>query len=241
MRWIYISSHLDDAVFSFGGGIYEQTKSGIEVEVWTLFSGFPDGGTASPLAEKLHFEWGFHSGMEAVQSRRAEDFVALNILGARPVHFGFSDCVYRKNVQGEWLYSDTFVQPDPFDSELVNRMTTALAERMFPGDQIVSPLAIGGHVDHVITRQAVENLGSTPLYYLDIPYILDNPSAAHPVLLDMQADVFSISNEGMKAWQKAAAAYGSQIPMEFENIRKMKKSILSYGREGVSLLRPRVG
>lgn len=41
MRWIYISPHLDDAVLSAGGLIYEQTRAGHEVEIWTFMCGFP--------------------------------------------------------------------------------------------------------------------------------------------------------------------------------------------------------
>ena len=35
MRWVYLSPHLDDAVFSAGGLIYEQAQGGLPVEIWT--------------------------------------------------------------------------------------------------------------------------------------------------------------------------------------------------------------
>ena len=41
MRWIYLSPHLDDAVFSAGGLIYEQTQAGTPVEIWTIMCGDP--------------------------------------------------------------------------------------------------------------------------------------------------------------------------------------------------------
>ncbi|NTU55874.1 MAG: PIG-L family deacetylase, partial [Anaerolineales bacterium] len=49
MRWIYLSPHLDDAVLSAGGLIYEQTRSGTPVEIWTFMCGVPSGTEFSPF------------------------------------------------------------------------------------------------------------------------------------------------------------------------------------------------
>ncbi|MBA4379671.1 MAG: PIG-L family deacetylase, partial [Anaerolinea sp.] len=58
MRWIYISPHLDDAVLSCGGLIWEQSHAGTQVEIWTVCTGDPPEGPLSPFAEVLHAEWG---------------------------------------------------------------------------------------------------------------------------------------------------------------------------------------
>ena len=42
MRWIYISPHLDDAVLSAGGLLYDQAQKGIPVEIWTVVCGYPE-------------------------------------------------------------------------------------------------------------------------------------------------------------------------------------------------------
>jgi LmbE family N-acetylglucosaminyl deacetylase len=52
MRWIYLSPHLDDAVFSAGGLIYEQTQAGIPVEIWTFMCGDPHLG-----AKTVYFDY----------------------------------------------------------------------------------------------------------------------------------------------------------------------------------------
>ena len=54
MRWIYISPHLDDAVLSAGGLIYEQTRAGMDVEIWNFMCGFPPSEELSPYAQILH-------------------------------------------------------------------------------------------------------------------------------------------------------------------------------------------
>src|SRR5215212_8855307 len=96
MRWIYLSPHLDDAVLSAGGLIYEQTRSGNAVEIWTFMCGYPPPGEVSPFAEQNHTQWGFPSAEEATSARRAEDQNAAAIIGAQVLHFDFLDCIYRR-------------------------------------------------------------------------------------------------------------------------------------------------
>ncbi len=238
MRWIYISPHLDDAVLSAGGLIFEQARAARRgrVEIWTLVCGFPNDEDLSPFAQVLHFQWGFTSAEETVRSRRAEDDRAAEIMGAKAVHFDeFPDCVYRRGRDGNWLYGDIFVPPHADEADLPAQMTAALAARLERGDKLVCPLAIGGHVDHVIVRRAVEGLGRPLWYYADIPYLLNNPSALDPIKSTMQAKRQKVTSAGLAAWQDGIAAYASQIPMLFESPEKMRAAIASYGQKGVRL------
>src|SRR5512138_2334960 len=127
MRWIYLSPHLDDAVFSAGGLIYEQTQAGVPVEVWTFMSGYPGEENVSPFAQVLHFQWGFSSAEETVRMRRAEDEQATGLLGAKPVHFDFMDCVYRRGANGEWLYFDLFVPPYPEEAWIPEKIAETIS------------------------------------------------------------------------------------------------------------------
>src|SRR6185436_21064645 len=104
MRWIYLSPHLDDAALSAGGLIYDQTQSGMPVEIWTFMCGDPHLKEYSPLTQTLHTQWGFADAQETVRGRRQEDHQAANILGAKAVHFDFLDCIYRRDKNGKWLY-----------------------------------------------------------------------------------------------------------------------------------------
>src|ERR1041384_8059478 len=112
MRWIYLSPHLFDAALSAGGLIYDQTQSGIPVEIWTFMAGAPHNAEYFPLARMLHTNLGFAGVNAAVRGRRQEDQNAANILGAKAVHFDFLDCIYRRGSDGNWLYLDKiFIQP----------------------------------------------------------------------------------------------------------------------------------
>ena len=231
MRWIYISPHLDDAILSAGGLIYDQARAGNEVEIWTMVCGYPNEQEASPFARELHEKWGFHSIEETIRSRREENRLAAKIVGARDVYFDFIDCIYRRGRDGKWLYeANTFVPPQPDDDGIPTRMTQSLLERLKPDDVIVCPLAIGGHTDHVIVRRAVENLNRLLFYYADIPYLLDNASALDPIKNMMRSKRQWISAKGLSAWQDGSAAYASQITLEFESQKKMRRAIARYGR-----------
>jgi LmbE family N-acetylglucosaminyl deacetylase len=234
MRWIFISPHLDDAILSAGGLIFERARAGDAVEIWTLACGFPPDGESSPLAQTLHTQWGFRSAEDAIRSRRAEDQRAAAIVDASVHHFDFLDCIYRRDAAGDWLYpQNTFIPLHRDDENLPALMTTALAERLQSDDMVLCPLALGGHVDHVIVRRAVENLKHPPLYYADFPYLLTDP--ALKAAGQMQPQRQSITLKGLAAWQKSASSYASQIAMEFETPWKMRWQIAVYWQRGISL------
>jgi LmbE family N-acetylglucosaminyl deacetylase len=237
MRWIYISPHLDDAVLSAGGLIHDQTREGQHVEIWTLVCGFPTEAELSPFAQVLHFQWGFSSAEETVRKRRLEDEHAASVVGAQTVHFdGFPDCIYRRDSVGEPLYPmEVFAPRHPADEDLPARITAALVERLKPDDVVVCPLGIGGHVDHLIVRKAVEGLGRPLRYYADVPYVLDHPSELEPATRSMKANRHKVSKEGIAAWASGIATYTSQLSMLFETSEKMQEAIEKYARDGICL------
>jgi LmbE family N-acetylglucosaminyl deacetylase len=237
MRWIYISPHLDDAVLSAGGLIHDQTRVGTRVEIWTLVCGFPPEADLSPFAQVLHFQWGFSSAEETVRSRRAEDKRAAFIVGAITVHFDdFPDCIYRRGADGEPLYPlDVFVDPHSAEADLPPKMTAALSSRLEPDDVLVCPLGIGGHVDHITVRKAVEELGRPLWYCADVPYLLDHPEALGPLTNGARAEIRKASSAGLSAWQDGIAAYASQISTLFDSPEAMREAIGRYGREGIHL------
>ncbi len=236
MRWIYISPHLDDAILSAGGLIHDQARDGERVEIWTVVCGFPREATLTPYAQLLHFQWGFSSAEETVRLRRAEDERAAAIVGAKTVHFDFPDCIYRRGANDESLYPmDVFVPPHPAEADLPAKMTAKLAKRLQPDDVLVCPLGIGGHADHVIVRQAVEGLNRPLLYYADVPYVLNHPSARETFTRLMTAERRDVSSGGLLVWVAGIASYASQISTLFENPLKMKEAMGIYGGEGFSL------
>jgi LmbE family N-acetylglucosaminyl deacetylase len=241
MRWIYISPHLDDAVLSAGGLIYDQVRSGIPVEIWTILAGYPPEGEISQFAQLQHFMWGFPSAEAAVSARRQEDRNAAAILGAQTVHFDFLDCIYRRGSNGEWLYSDISVPSHEEDAAFPGQIAEAILDRVQPDDVVVCQLAVGSHVDHVLVRQGVEKTSLHLLYDIDIPYYLSKPEELGPQSSGMKESVHSITDLGLEAWQRAVVEYKSQLPLFGEYMYTPEKAgealrIYREKRGGISIL-----
>jgi len=241
MRWIYLSPHLDDAVFSAGGLIYDQTKSGIPVEIWTFMAGTPTDTEFSPFAQLLHAQWGFASAEEAVRERREEDRQAAAIVGATVQHFDFLDCIYRRGNNGEWLYLGISFAPQPEDDELPQQIADAISPRLLPDDVLVCQLGVGSHVDHVLVRKAAELLDRPLIYDIDVPYILTKSEELEPKSVGMMEKTYRITEAGLKSWLDAAVTYKSQLAAlgeAMETPEKARESIQAYWEEwkGIRLL-----
>jgi LmbE family N-acetylglucosaminyl deacetylase len=160
--------------------------------------------------------------------RRSEDVAAARVLGAIAYHFDILDCIYRRSSEGDWLYPDVLVPPHASEAALPDEIAALLRPGFKPDDIVVSPLAIGRHVDHVLVREAVERLGHPLLYYADIPYTLNHPEILEQATDGLSTTFYSISNEGLCAWQEGIIAYASQISMLFITKARMQTEIRSY-------------
>ena len=212
MRWIYLSPHLDDAALSAGGLIYEQTQSGIPVEIWTFMCGDPHLVEYSPFAQSLHVQWGFADAVETIYKRRIEDTNAANILGAKVLHFDFLDCIYRRDAQGNWLYPEgVFGTIRPEDADLPAQIAAAITPRLQPDDVLVCQLGVGSHVDHVLVRQAAELLGRPLIYDIDMPYFLYKSNEFGEKAAGMKESTRRITEASLEPWIEAVIAYKSQL------------------------------
>jgi LmbE family N-acetylglucosaminyl deacetylase len=241
MRWIYLSPHLDDAVLSSGGLVYEQTQAGIPVEIWTCMCGDPHLVECSPFAQELHARWGFSSAEETIHARREEDQIAASIVGATVLHFDFLDCIYRRDKNGDWLYSEISVPPHEADADYPAQIASAISARLNPDDVLVCQLALGSHVDHVIVRRAAELLGRPLRYVVDVPYIFYKPHELEPKAAGMGESTQRIGEAGLTRWVEAVWAYKSQFPVlgeKFDTPKKAEQAIRNYWaeRQGIRVL-----
>jgi LmbE family N-acetylglucosaminyl deacetylase len=241
MRWIYLSPHLDDAVFSAGGLIYEQTQAGIPVEIWTFMCGYASEGDVSPFAQLLHAQWGAITAGEATSMRRAEDQSAAAILGASSLHFDFLDCIYRRAADGEWLYSDVFLPPRPEDAGIPSQIAETLSAHLREDDIVVCQLALGSHVDHVLVREGAALLGRPLLYDIDLPYIFYHPEELEQKSAGMKESIHFITEAGVNHWKRAAVEYKSQLGTlgeAFDTPETAQASIQAYWAErgGIRIL-----
>jgi LmbE family N-acetylglucosaminyl deacetylase len=238
---VYLSPHLDDAVFSCGGLIARQISSGDDVQVVTLFAGDPPVGELTPFAYELHRRWGGEGSPMGL--RRAEDLVACGRLGASVVHLGFSDAVYRRAADGRALHPDSeslFATPSPEEEPLVDAIADALERSVAHEAEVYLPLGIGGHVDHRLTRRAGERAGHPLWYYRDIPYALsDSPRLIEPPPAGVHEALVTLAETEIDVWAIAAGEYHSQISSFWPDVEALDADLRAYHDRvgGLPLLR----
>jgi LmbE family N-acetylglucosaminyl deacetylase len=191
-----VSPHLDDVAFGCGQLIAEANGS----VVVTVFTGTPDHGEPSTWDRRL----GFRDAASAMAQRLAEDDVAMERLGARPVRLGFLDHAYRRTAH-----------PAPTVHDIADRIA-ALSRDIAPRDVAV-PLGLG-HPDHVVTaracRVALRQSAVRCVVYAEQPYDARRELVAR-ACREWRADGFRLSplpsrDAGLRKGQ-AAAAYSSQL------------------------------
>jgi LmbE family N-acetylglucosaminyl deacetylase len=213
-HWIFLSPHPDDVVYSCGGLIWELTARGDRIDIWTLFDADPPEGALSSYAEGLHARW--NAGREAMSVRRSEDEHACKRLDVTVFHFSFPECIYRRDTSsGDWHIhgdEDLFQPLSDADGVWVNRLAERLRESLSKNTNLVSPLSMGGHIDHRLTRAAAEKIELPLWYYADYPYAArENIRMREWIGRAKVSFCLRISGPGLKAWQEASAAYRSQI------------------------------
>ncbi len=239
---VYLSPHLDDAVFSCGGLMAQQTSAGETVTVFTVCAGDSPVGELTPFAYELHRRWG-GSG-SPMGARRAEDLVACGRLGASVVHYTLVDAIYRRDADGQPLYESEpsiFGVLHPADEARVHELGAALEPALPAEAEVYAPLGLGGHVDHRLTRRAAELLGRGLWYYRDLPYGLrDGYSPADLPLPAQEEARIGLASEEIDAWAAAASEYHSQIHAFWANFDVMAAELREYHDQqgGLRLFRP---
>ncbi len=235
MDWIYLSPHYDDAVLTCGGLIASQADGGEQVHLLTICGGDPPPGALSEFAAFQHARWNL--GVETVEKRRQEDRRAARELGASTAYLSIPDAIYRRSrLDGRYLYDSEeaiFGPLDEVEIDLIADLRKQLVGRMDEGANLVCPLAIGGHVDHRLTRAAAEGLGLPLWYYADFPHakVPDDPATGEPfpeATRGLQASIFPISSRHFEQWADAIAAYASQVPVLWGSEAAMRRALRRY-------------
>lgn len=206
---LVVSPHFDDAVLSCGDHAMHWCGRGLDVGVLTLFS----RASATVSAELAGADPMSSHGESYMDMRRLEDCDALGLLGIRGKEGGLVDAGFRGSDQ------TLFAPPSRLrwqsiprsDLELLEPAIAVLRPHATDATTVLLPLGIGGHVDHLIARQAGEALFHKRqiAYYADMPYAarVRQWSAAGLIALLRR----SISHScGSETKRQAVLAYKSQ-------------------------------
>jgi LmbE family N-acetylglucosaminyl deacetylase len=220
---IYLSPHLDDAVFSCGGVIYQQATAGEDVLIATVCAGDPEPDSLSPFAQSLHERWGLDG--VSIEERRKEDLHACERLGVQTLHLLIPEAIYRQDVEGTFLYDseeaifgDLHPSEDDLPDHLADLLTRVLFEPSSVDVQIYVPSGYGGHVDHKLLRESVRMLEVQEIYYRDFPYAMrgDQIPTEYPVEAREELRVH-LSDHEIQTWAKAVMDYKSQLSTFWED------------------------
>ena len=223
---IYLSPHLDDVVFSCGGRIHREVGGGLSVLVATVATA-PASARLSRYARRFHRRGGL--GDDAVARRREEDEAAVRMLGAAALHLGLPDAMYRVDPgTGRPLYPGLFaLLGRPKAADPMRPLLRQALDELPDCDLLLLPFAIGGHVDHRLTRGIAETVcaGRQVAYWEDFPYLArwyrpgPRPGPA------WRSEVVELDAEAREARCRAMAAYGSQMRTIFGDEAKMRRRV----------------
>lgn len=161
---IYVSPHMDDAVYSCGGQIALARKEGARVLVVTLFGNGADDERGKGL-------------FGDVGRRKREELVAMEQLDADYVWLNYPDMLCRRPSPRELLsYVIPFMRPS--EDELLDRLHASIyaltARLLAPSGRVFFPLGIGFHPDHRRGFEVGRRLQAAPhwpvAFYEDVPY-----------------------------------------------------------------------
>jgi LmbE family N-acetylglucosaminyl deacetylase len=233
---LYLSPHLDDAILSCGGQIFQIGQAGGSVLIVSIMAGDAPAGGLSDFAQSLHDRWELASNASAI--RREEDRAACQILGADYYHLDLLDCIYRQDpASGVALYDSEdslFGALHPAEEALAGTLADTLAQ-LPDSEHVFAPLTAGHHVDHQFTRLAAEiwKQNSTLIYYEEYPYALSDN--AMPVGVDDEAAwralIVALTGEALAARIEAITCYRSQLSTFFRDHDDLTRSVSNYVQE----------
>jgi len=208
------SPHLDDAIFSVGGYLYDLARQGHEVLCLTVFTKSVPDPKGFALACQL--DKGLGPAVDYMALRRREDSHACSLLGVGHLHWKYPEAPHRGYDSAADLFTG-IRRADTLDKDSLRKDITAMINKWNP-HEILYPFGAGNHVDHL---QLVDIIGRLrPLFpmtrfrqYYDMPYA-QKFRENYP---ELGVTVPAVSLEAATYAQKirACAAYESQVTFQF--------------------------
>lgn len=210
---LVLSPHLDDAVLSCWGLLTQRVAEGKQVCVATVMTSLPEAHAAE------------------AQVRIAEDIQAMNSLGCHYRHLDFTDAVYRTETSGQSSLTRPGGRLSDADRLLLQSIEEAF--RALPSaKEIVIPMAIGWHIDHLLTKTAGERIfGSGVQYFEDFPYNTRSFAVSDCLLRGdfTVGDTIHLSKGRLHAKTKSIWQYASQARMLFGTPDATVQALLECG------------
>ncbi len=229
---IFISPHLDDAVFSAGELLLHLAPK-TEVTIITVFTeaSFPPHTLS---AKAFLRQCNCQNALTLFSARRAEDITACQALKINFLHLGFADASFRKKKEKSRIakilsgfipelghiypiyrtdiVSEKIAEKDKNTLLEIEKKLQAIEEN-FERGFVFCPLGAGNHIDHIITRDICQKLFSKLIFWEDSPY---NLQAKRKKGISSKTNLGSLSISNNKEEKiKIMSLYKSQIKPMF--------------------------
>ena len=223
---LFLSPHLDDAVFSCGGLLALLADRGWRTVLATAFTRSVVPATGFALACQL--DKGLAPDVDYMALRREEDRVAAGVLGVAELRWlDLLEAPHRGYSSAPALFGA--IHPDDTVAGPLAAAFAALA-RECDADVVLAPQGLGNHVDHQqVIHAALRCFPRERLaFYRDTPYAIREP-AAHPLAAVPQAPSVPVAIAPVLARKLAAAqAYGSQVEFQFGGADALAASLTRF-------------
>lgn len=229
---VVLSPHLDDAVLSCGALMMHASRR-VPVTVVTFFT--EAGHRPYTLSARRYLrQVGEPDAQTLYRDRRAEDRAVLDRLGVSWRHLGLTEGLFRRRtrpatrrarIAGRILPELDHVYPTyrlhlasgriAADDTGTLRSIQDAVESLAAGHPglLLAPSAVGGNVDHLLVRAAVERAGTPAAFYSDFPY--NQHHAVDPGFARRTALVETVWERELAAKASLVKAYRTQVGAMF--------------------------
>ena len=225
---LFLSPHLDDAVFSCGGLLALLADQGWRTVLATAFTRSVVPATGFALACQL--DKGLPPDVDYMALRREEDRAAAGLLGVTELRWlDLLEAPHRGYDSAAALFGA--IHPSDKVAGLLGTAFAALA-RDWDADIVLAPQGLGHHVDHQQVIHAARRCfpPARLAFYRDTPYAIRQPGA-QPLEAVPRDPCVSIPIQTTLGRKLAAAqAYASQIGFQFGSADAVSASLASFAR-----------
>ena len=218
-----ISPHLDDAVFSAGGTLAQLAGEGWRVVVATVFTASVPNPRGFALACQL--DKGLSADVDYMALRRNEDASACAAIGAEPYWLSFAEAPHRGYHSAKDLFSG-LRHDDPI-LDIIRPALSKLILALAP-DRILSPQAIGAHVDHIALHEALRSCNQPRWLWTDFPYEIRSelrPSPFEAEFHELSKTQVRLTRDNIREKTNGAMAYASQLGFQFGGAEQAREII----------------
>jgi LmbE family N-acetylglucosaminyl deacetylase len=159
---IYVSPHMDDAVYSCGGRIAQRRAEGARILVITVFGNGRDDDQGKGVFGDM-------------AQRKREERAAMELLDVDHILLNHADLLVRPKSPADLVrYVIPFLElgPNAWQRELAVSLAALRVRLATPNARVFFPLGVGGHPDHRLVFEVGAALADEPFvwFYEDIPY-----------------------------------------------------------------------